>query len=131
MKTSTNKSDWLNACFNDYYNTNIIPKSLEIKIKSYLFSSYRLNREINGSVFNELYDKNKVTISKVINTNLGTCRNNNLLNTVYKKRFETTPDHKKVLYIEMEVEVSNDDKYFTLIRKYRFIITKKKFVKFC
>lgn len=95
----------------------------------YLFSSYYLSRNFNGEQFNKMYDKNKAKILKVREYTLGYCREHNMLHEYTEKKFINKSDDKSVLYIEMQVEVSNVPNFYTNIRIYKFIISTNGFLR--
>ena len=113
------KSHWLNSQFDLMQKDKHIPNALSNILKSYLFSSYYLSRDINGSKFNE-----DMNIS-----DLGWCRKNNLLSERYKNKFHNNDDTKRILYVEMDIEESIEKDY-VLIRRYTFILSKSKFLAF-
>lgn len=65
------KAYWLDDQLELMQKFNYISPILERMLKSYLFSSYYLSRDINGSKFNEMYEKEKVKINKVAEWSLG------------------------------------------------------------
>ena len=123
------KSHWLNSQFDLMQKFKEIPTTLSRMITSYLFSSYYLSRDINGSKFNEMYEKEKVKINKVAEWSLGWCRKNNLLSERYKNKFRNNDDTKRILYVEMDIQESIEKDY-VLIRRYIFILSKSKFLAF-
>lgn len=123
------KSHWLDDQLELMQKFNYIPPVLERMLKSYLFSSYYLSRDINGSKFNEMYEKEKVKINKVAEWSLGWCRKNNLLSERYKNKFRNNSDNKRILYVEMDIPQTIEKDYITL-RRYTFILSKSKFLAF-
>lgn len=123
------KAHWLNSQFDLMDKHKTIPKALKNIIKSYLFSSYYLSRDINGSKFKEMYECTDTEINKVIESDLGWCRKNNLLSERYKKKFHHNDDSKRILYVEMDIEESIEKDY-TLIKRYIFILSRSKFLAF-
>lgn len=108
---------------------NYIPPVLEKMLKSYLFSSYYLSRDINGSKFKEMYECVDIKINKVIESDLEWCRKNNLLSERYKNKFHNNDDSKRILYVEMDVPQTIEKDYIAL-RRYTFILSKSKFLAF-
>jgi hypothetical protein len=106
-----------------------IPDALNNILKSYLFSSYYLSRDINGSKFNEDMNMSNVKINKVIESDLGWCRKNNLLSERYKNKFRNNDDTKRILYVEMDIP-QTIEKDYVLIKRYTFILSKSKFLTF-
>lgn len=106
-----------------------IPNALSNILKSYLFSSYYLSRDINGSKFNEDMNISDTKINKLIESDLGWCRKNNLLSERYKNKFRNNDDTKRILYVEMDIQESIEKDY-VLIRRYTFILSKSKFLAF-
>ena len=123
------KSHWLNSQFDLMQKFKEIPTTLSRMITSYLFSSYYLSRDINGSKFNKMYEKEKVKINKVAEWSLGWCRKNNLLSERYKNKFRNNSDNKRMLYVEMDIE-ELIEKNYVLIKRYTFILSKSKFLAF-
>lgn len=123
------KANWLDDQLELMQRFNYIPPVLERMLKSYLFSSYYLSRDINGSKFNEMYEKEKVKINKVAEWSLGWCRKNNLLSERYKNKFRNNSDNKRMLYVEMDIEELTEKKY-VLIKRYTFILSRSKFLTF-
>lgn len=123
------KSHWLNSQFDLMQTFKEIPTTLSRMITSYLFSSYYLSRDINGSKFKEMYECTDTKINKVIESDLGWCRKNNLLSERYKNKFHNNDDSKRILYVEMDVPQTIEKDYITL-RRYTFILSKSKFLAF-
>lgn len=123
------KAYWLDDQLELMQKFNYIPPALERMLKSYLFSSYYLSRDINGSKFNEMYEKEKVKINKVAEWSLGWCRKNNLLSERYKNKFRNNSDNKRMLYVEMDIE-ELIEKNYVLIKRYTFILSRSKFLTF-
>lgn len=123
------KSHWLNSQFDLMQKDKHIPNALSNILKSYLFSSYYLSRDINGSKFNEDMNISDTKINKLIESDLGWCRKNNLLSERYKNKFRNNDDTKRILYVEMDIEESIKKDY-VLIRRYIFILSKSKFLAF-
>ena len=123
------KSHWLNSQFDLMQKDKKIPAALSNIIKSYLFSSYYLSRDINGSKFNKDMNISDTKINKVIESDLGWCRKNNLLSERYKNKFRNNDDTKRILYVEMDIQESIEKDYI-LIRRYTFILSKSKFLAF-
>ena len=123
------KAYWLDDQLELMQKFNYIPPVLERMLKSYLFSSYYLSRDINGSKFNEMYEKEKVKINKVAEWSLGWCRKNNLLSERYKNKFRNNSDNKRMLYVEMDIE-ELIEKNYVLIKRYTFILSRSKFLTF-
>lgn len=123
------KAYWLDDQLELMQRFNYIPPVLERMLKSYLFSSYYLSRDINGSKFNEMYEKEKVKINKVAEWSLGWCRKNNLLSERYKNKFRNNSDNKRMLYVEMDIE-ELIEKNYVLIKRYTFILSRSKFLTF-
>lgn len=123
------KSHWLNSQFDLMQKFKEIPTTLSRMITSYLFSSYYLSRDINGSKFKEMYECTDIKINKVIESDLGWCRKNNLLSERYKNKFHNNDDSKRILYVEMDVPQTIEKDYITL-RRYTFILSKSKFLAF-
>lgn len=123
------KAYWLDDQLELMQKFNYIPPVLERMLKSYLFSSYYLSRDINGSKFNEMYEKEKVKINKVAEWSLGWCRKNNLLSERYKNKFRNNSDNKRMLYVEMDIEELIEKNYI-LIKRYTFILSRSKFLTF-
>lgn len=123
------KSHWLNSQFDLMQKDKHIPDALSNILKSYLFSSYYLSRDINGSKFNEDMNISDVKINKVIESDLGWCRKNNLLSERYKNKFRNNDDTKRILYVEMDIEESIEKDY-AIIKRYTFILSKSKFLAF-
>lgn len=123
------KAYWLDDQLELMQKFNYIPPVLERMLKSYLFSSYYLSRDINGSKFNEMYEKEKVKINKVAEWSLGWCRKNNLLSERYKNKFRNNSDNKRMLYVEMDIEELTEKNYI-LIKRYTFILSRSKFLTF-
>lgn len=123
------KSHWLNSQFDLMQKDKHIPNALSNILKSYLFSSYYLSRDINGSKFNEDMNISDTKINKLIESDLGWCRKNNLLSERYKNKFHNNDDTKRILYVEMDIEESIEKDY-VLIRRYTFILSKSKFLAF-
>ena len=123
------KSHWLNSQFDLMQEFKEIPTTLSRMITSYLFSSYYLSRDINGSKFKEMYECTDIKINKVIESDLGWCRKNNLLSERYKNKFHNNDDSKRILYVEMDVPQTIEKDYITL-RRYTFILSKSKFLAF-
>jgi hypothetical protein len=123
------KAYWLDDQLELMQKFNYIPPVLERMLKSYLFSSYYLSRDINGSKFNEMYEKEKVKINKVAEWSLGWCRKNNLLPERYKNKFRNNSDNKRMLYVEMDIE-ELIEKNYVLIKRYTFILSRSKFLTF-
>jgi hypothetical protein len=123
------KAYWLDDQLELVQKFNYIPPVLERMLKSYLFSSYYLSRDINGSKFNEMYEKEKVKINKVAEWSLGWCRKNNLLSERYKNKFRNNSDNKRMLYVEMDIE-ELIEKNYVLIKRYTFILSRSKFLTF-
>lgn len=123
------KAYWLDDQLELMQKFNYIPPILERMLKSYLFSSYYLSRDINGSKFNEMYEKEKVKINKVAEWSLGWCRKNNLLSERYKNKFRNNSDNKRMLYVEMDIEELTEKNY-VLIKRYTFILSRSKFLTF-
>lgn len=123
------KSHWLNSQFDLMQEFKEIPTTLSRMITSYLFSSYYLSRDINGSKFKEMYECTDIKINKVIESDLGWCRKNNLLSEIYKNKFHNNDDSKRILYVEMDVPQTIEKDYITL-RRYTFILSKSKFLAF-
>lgn len=123
------KSHWLNSQFDLMQKFKEIPTTLSRMLTSYLFSSYYLSRDINGSKFKEMYECTDTKINKVIESDLGWCRKNNLLSERYKNKFHHNDDSKRILYVEMDIQESIEKDYITL-RRYRFILSKSKFLAF-
>ena len=123
------KAYWLDDQLELMQKFNYIPPVLERMLKSYLFSSYYLSRDINGSKFKEMYECTDTEINKVIESDLGWCRKNNLLSERYKKKFHHNDDSKRILYVEMDIEESIEKDY-TLIKRYIFILSRSKFLTF-
>lgn len=123
------KSHWLNSQFDLMQKFKEIPTTLSRMITSYLFSSYYLSRDINGSKFKEMYECTDTKINKVIESDLGWCRKNNLLSERYKNKFHNNDDSKRILYVEMDVPQTIEKDYITL-RRYTFILSKSKFLAF-
>lgn len=123
------KAYWLDDQLELMQKFNYIPPVLERMLKSYLFSSYYLSRDINGSKFNEMYEKEKVKINKVAEWSLGWCRKNNLLSERYKNKFRNNSDNKRMLYVEMDIEELTEKNY-VLIKRYTFILSRSKFLTF-
>ena len=123
------KSHWLNSQFDLMQKDKHIPNALSNILKSYLFSSYYLSRDINGSKFNEDMNISDTKINKVIESDLGWCRKNNLLSERYKNKFRNNDDTKRILYVEMDIQESIEKDY-VLIRRYIFILSKSKFLAF-
>lgn len=123
------KAYWLDDQLELIQKFNYIPPVLERMLKSYLFSSYYLSRDINGSKFNKMYEKEKVKINKVAEWSLGWCRKNNLLSERYKNKFRNNSDNKRMLYVEMDIE-ELIEKNYVLIKRYTFILSRSKFLTF-
>ena len=123
------KSHWLNSQFDLMQKDKHIPNALSNILKSYLFSSYYLSRDINGSKFNENMNISDTKINKLIESDLGWCRKNNLLSERYKNKFRNNDDTKRILYVEMDIQESIEKDY-VLIRRYIFILSKSKFLAF-
>lgn len=123
------KSHWLNSQFDLMQKDKHIPNALSNILKSYLFSSYYLSRDINGSKFNEDMNISDIKINKLIESDLGWCRKNNLLSERYKNKFRNNDDTKRILYVEMDIQESIEKDY-VLIRRYTFILSKSKFLAF-
>ena len=123
------KSHWLNSQFDLMQQFKEIPTTLSRMITSYLFSSYYLSRDINGSKFKEMYECTDIKINKVIESDLGWCRKNNLLSERYKNKFHNNDDSKRILYVEMDVPQTIEKDYITL-KRYTFILSKSKFLAF-
>lgn len=123
------KSHWLNSQFDLMQKFKEIPTTLSRMITSYLFSSYYLSRDINGSKFKEMYECTDTKINKVIESDLGWCRKNNLLSERYKNKFHNNDDSKRILYVEMDIPQTIEKDYITL-RRYTFILSKSKFLAF-
>lgn len=123
------KSHWLNSQFDLMQKDKHIPDALINILKSYLFSSYYLSRDINGSKFNEDMNISDTKINKLIESDLGWCRKNNLLSERYKNKFRNNDDTKRILYVEMDIQESIEKDY-VLIRRYTFILSKSKFLAF-
>lgn len=123
------KSHWLNSQFDLMQKDKHIPDALSNILKSYLFSSYYLSRDINGSKFNEDMNISDVKINKLIESDLGWCRKNNLLSERYKNKFRNNDDTKRILYVEMDIEESIEKDY-AIIKRYTFILSKSKFLAF-
>lgn len=123
------KSHWLNSQFDMMQKDKHIPDALSNILKSYLFSSYYLSRDINGSKFNEDMNMSDVKINKVIESDLGWCRKNNLLSERYKNKFRNNDDTKRILYVEMDIEESIEKDY-AIIKRYTLILSKSKFLAF-
>ena len=123
------KSHWLNSQFDLMQEFKEIPTTLSRMITSYLFSSYYLSRDINGSKFKEMYECTDIKINKVIESDLGWCRKNNLLSERYKNKFHNNDDSKRILYVEMDVPQTIEKDYITL-KRYTFILSKSKFLAF-
>ena len=123
------KSHWLNSQFDLMQKDKHIPNALSNILKSYLFSSYYLSRDINGSKFNEDMNISDTKINKLIESDLGWCRKNNLLSERYKNKFRNNDDTKRILYVEMDIQESIEKDY-VLIRRYIFILSKSKFLAF-
>lgn len=123
------KSHWLNSQFDLMQKFKEIPTTLSRMITSYLFSSYYLSRDINGSKFKEMYECTDIKINKVIESDLGWCRKNNLLSERYKNKFHNNDDSKRILYVEMDAPQTIEKDYITL-RRYTFILSKSKFLAF-
>lgn len=123
------KSHWLNSQFDLMQKDKEIPTTLSRMITSYLFSSYYLSRDINGSKFKEMYECTDIKINKVIESDLGWCRKNNLLSERYKNKFHNNDDSKRILYVEMDIPQTIEKDYITL-RRYTFILSKSKFLAF-
>lgn len=123
------KAYWLDDQLELIQRFNYVPPVLERMLKSYLFSSYYLSRDINGSKFNEMYEKEKVKINKVAEWSLGWCRKNNLLSERYKNKFRNNSDNKRMLYVEMDIE-ELIEKNYVLIKRYTFILSRSKFLTF-
>lgn len=123
------KAYWLDDQLELMQRFNYIPPVLEKMLKSYLFSSYYLSRDINGSKFNEMYEKEKVKINKVEEWSLGWCRKNNLLSERYKNKFRNNSDNKRMLYVETDIE-ELIEKNYVLIKRYTFILSRSKFLTF-
>lgn len=123
------KSHWLNSQFDLMQKFNKIPTTLSRMITSYLFSSYYLSRDINGSKFKEMYECTDTKINKVIESDLGWCRKNNLLSERYKNKFHNNDDSKRILYVEMDIPQTIEKDYITL-KRYTFILSKSKFLAF-
>lgn len=123
------KSHWLNSQFDLMQKDKHIPNALSNILKSYLFSSYYLSRDINGSKFNEDMNISDTKINKLIESDLGWCRKNNLLSERYKNKFRNNDDTKRILYVEMDIQESIEKDY-VLIRRYTFILSKSKFLAF-
>lgn len=123
------KAYWLDDQLELMQKFNYIPPALERMLKSYLFSSYYLSRDINGSKFNEMYEKEKVKINKVAEWSLGWCRKNNLLSERYKNKFRNNSDNKRILYVEMDIEELTEKNY-VFIKRYTFILSRSKFLTF-
>lgn len=123
------KSHWLNSQFDLMQKDKKIPTALSNILKSYLFSSYYLSRDINGSKFNKDMNISDVKINKVIESDLGWCRKNNLLSERYKNKFRNNDDTKRILYVEMDIQESIEKDY-VLIKRYTFILSKSKFLAF-
>lgn len=123
------KSHWLNSQFDLMQKFKEIPTTLSRMITSYLFSSYYLSRDINGSKFKEMYECTDTKINKVIESDLGWCRKNNLLSERYKNKFHNNDDSKRILYVEMDVPQTIEKDYITL-KRYTFILSKSKFLAF-
>lgn len=123
------KAYWLDDQLELMQKFNYIPPVLERMLKSYLFSSYYLSRDINGSKFNEMYEKEKVKINKVAEWSLGWCRKNNLLSERYKNKFRNNSDNKRMLYVEMDIE-ELIEKNYVFIKRYTFILSRSKFLTF-
>ena len=123
------KAYWLDDQLELMQRFNYIPPVLERMLKSYLFSSYYLSRDINGNKFNEMYEKEKVKINKVAEWSLGWCRKNNLLSERYKNKFRNNSDNKRMLYVEMDIE-ELIEKNYVLIKRYTFILSRSKFLTF-
>lgn len=123
------KSHWLNSQFDLMQEFKEIPTTLSRMITSYLFSSYYLSRDINGSKFKEMYECTDIKINKVIESDLGWCRKNNLLSERYKNKFHNNDDSKRILYVEMDAPQTIEKDYITL-KRYTFILSKSKFLAF-
>ena len=123
------KSHWLNSQFDLMQKDKKITTALSNILKSYLFSSYYLLRDINGSKFNKDMNISDVKINKVIESDLGWCRKNNLLSERYKNKFRNNDDTKRILYVEMDIQESIEKDY-VLIKRYTFILSKSKFLAF-
>lgn len=123
------KAYWLDDQLELMQKFNYIPPVLERMLKSYLFSSYYLSKDINGSKFNKMYEKEKVKINKVAEWSLGWCRKNNLLSERYKNKFRNNSDNKRMLYVEMDIE-ELIEKNYVLIKRYTFILSRSKFLTF-
>ena len=123
------KSHWLNSQFDLMQEFKEIPTTLSRMITSYLFSSYYLSRDINGSKFKEMYECTDIKINKVIESDLGWCRKNNLLSERYKNKFHNNDDSKRILYVEMDIPQTIEKDYITL-KRYTFILSKSKFLAF-
>lgn len=123
------KSHWLNSQFDLMQKFKEIPTTLSRMITSYLFSSYYLSRDINGSKFKEMYECTDIKINKVIESDLGWCRKNNLLSERYKNKFHNNDDSKRILYVEMDAPQTIEKDYITL-KRYTFILSKSKFLAF-
>lgn len=123
------KAYWLDDQLELMQRFNYIPPVLERILKSYLFSSYYLSRDINGSKFNEMYEKEKIKINKVAEWSLGWCRKNNLLSERYKNKFRNNDDTKRILYVEMDIQ-ELIEKDYVLIKRYTFILSRSKFLTF-
>lgn len=123
------KACWLDDQLELMQRFNYIPPVLERMLKSYLFSSYYLSRDINGSKFNEDMNMSDTKINKVIESDLGWCRKNNLLSERYKNKFHNNDDSKRILYVEMDIPQTIEKDYITL-RRYTFILSKSKFLAF-
>lgn len=123
------KSHWLNSQFDLMQKFKEIPTTLSRMITSYLFSSYYLSRDINGSKFKEMYECTDTKINKVIESDLGWCRKNNLLSERYKNKFHNNDDSKRILYVEMDIPQTIEKDYITL-KRYTFILSKSKFLAF-
>lgn len=123
------KSHWLNSQFDLMQKFKEIPTTLSRMITSYLFSSYYLSKDINGSKFKEMYECTDTKINKVIESDLGWCRKNNLLSERYKNKFHNNDDSKRILYVEMDAPQTIEKDYITL-KRYTFILSKSKFLAF-
>lgn len=123
------KSHWLNSQFDLMQKDKHIPNALSNILKSYLFSSYYLSRNINGSKFNENMNISDTKINKLVESDLGWCRKNNLLSERYKNKFRNNDDTKRILYVEMDIQESIEKDY-ALIRRYTLILSKSKFLAF-
>lgn len=123
------KSHWLDDQLELMQKDKKIPIALSNILKSYLFSSYYLSRDINGSKFKEMYECVDTKINNVIESDLGWCRKNNLLSERYKNKFHNNDDSKRILYVEMDIPQTIEKDYITL-KRYTFILSKSKFLAF-